>query len=675
MNNQIMKYCIGYFSLFCLVMLSSLDMHATHIVGGDISYQCLGDDNYEITLTIRRDCENGLPQADFDDPVSIGVFDPVFGNLLTKYGSFGQIFIPFSEADTLHETIVSDCGFIGSQVCVEETTYKTVVKLPYRPRGLILAHQRCCRNITLNNIVDPLATGSTYYIEVTPEALTECNSSPSFDDWADLYICANQDLSFSLSATDIDGDSLVYRLCTPSTGADASDPMPQPPSPPPYGDVQFSFPFTLDNMMGGVPLQINSETGQLTANPNLVGQYLIGVCVDEYRNGKLMSSVRRDFEYNVRVCSVGPEASYVVDPPYCGTSEVSFENTSTDSDSYIWYFDYPSTDPAFTSTEVNPTFNFPSSGLYNVRLEAKRTIDGCVSSFSNVIAVSTTELDAEIESNITKCDGNTVTLELSSPTIDNDPVFDVISYHWTIEQDGTITTLSGQSIDVDILSDMPVEVSLTVTSSSGCFDTEILNITNSGENYNANFTSTFIDCKEGGFVIEFNDISENTPLTTTAWNWTIVDNGNTIISDQQSFEAILIDPRSATALLEITLSNGCKTDLFLDNLAVSDFPVIDFDVEVASCDNTELIMSFSDSSDHGSLIPVSFDWTIVSDSGSTINLSGSDVSQAYIPGEILDINLSVTYNNGCIISTDKNDIDINNVITPTSFVNELKNCN
>ncbi len=675
MNNQIMKYCIGYFSLFCLVMLSSLDMYATHIVGGDITYQCLGDDNYEITLTIRRDCENGLPQADFDDPVSIGVFDPVFGNLLTQYGNFGQILIPFSESDTLNETIVSDCGFIGSQVCVEETIYKTITKLPYRPRGLILAHQRCCRNITLNNIIEPLATGSTYYIEVKPEALTECNSSPTFDAWADLYICANQDLNFSLSATDIDGDSLVYRLCTPSTGASAADPMPQPASPPPYSDVQFSFPFTLENMMGGVPLQINSKTGQLTANPNLVGQYLIGVCVDEYRNGKLLSSVRRDFEYNVRVCSVGPEASYSADSPYCGTSEVSFLNTSTNADSYIWYFDFPSTDPAFTSTELNPTFNYPSSGLYNVRLEAKRAIDGCVSNFSNVIAVSTSELDAEIVSNITNCDGNTVTLELSSPTVDDDPVFDVVSYNWSVNQAGSITTFSGQSIDVDILSDIPVEVSLTVTSNSGCFDTEILNIANSGENYNTNFLTNFTECQEGGFVIEFSDISDNPPLTTTAWNWTIIDNGNSIISDQQSFEAILIDPSSATALLEITLSNGCKSELYIDNLDIIGLPNIDFEVEVASCDNTDLVMSFSDNSDHGALSPIMYNWTIVSNSGTTTNLAGSTVSQTFLPGEILDINLSVTYSNGCVLSLDKNDIDINNVIDPATFDIKLINCN
>ena len=39
---------------------------ATHIVGGELRYKCVGLTWYEITLVIRRDCVNG--QEEFDDP-------------------------------------------------------------------------------------------------------------------------------------------------------------------------------------------------------------------------------------------------------------------------------------------------------------------------------------------------------------------------------------------------------------------------------------------------------------------------------------------------------------------------------------------------------------------------------------------------------------------------------
>ncbi|HMP13046.1 MAG TPA: hypothetical protein PKD70_04145, partial [Saprospiraceae bacterium] len=33
-------------------------LHATHIVGGEIGYKCLGSNQYEITLKVYRDCFN-----------------------------------------------------------------------------------------------------------------------------------------------------------------------------------------------------------------------------------------------------------------------------------------------------------------------------------------------------------------------------------------------------------------------------------------------------------------------------------------------------------------------------------------------------------------------------------------------------------------------------------------
>ena len=64
---------------FCFVLiicLSPLLSHATHIVGGEMNYSCLGNNQYEISLTIFRDCYNGNPAAWFDDPAAIGGFLP-----------------------------------------------------------------------------------------------------------------------------------------------------------------------------------------------------------------------------------------------------------------------------------------------------------------------------------------------------------------------------------------------------------------------------------------------------------------------------------------------------------------------------------------------------------------------------------------------------------------------
>jgi hypothetical protein len=228
--------------IFCfLLVLCTHWLHATHIVGGEMNYTCLGNNNYEITLTIFRDCYNGSPNALFDDPASIGIFS---GN---DFLLLEEVLIPLDPMldDTLNPVLSSECLVVPPDVCVHTTTYTTVVNLPPQIGGYILAYQRCCRNQTISNIVDPLDTGATYSVFISEKALLECNSNPKFNAWPPLYICVNEPISFDQSAIDIDGDSIVYKLCTPLEGAEPGDPMPQPPNPPPYSPVTWIDPPTM----------------------------------------------------------------------------------------------------------------------------------------------------------------------------------------------------------------------------------------------------------------------------------------------------------------------------------------------------------------------------------------------------------------------------------------------
>ena len=46
---------------------------ATHIIGGEMNYTCLGNDQYEIFLTVYRDCDLG--EALLDDTAYVAVYD------------------------------------------------------------------------------------------------------------------------------------------------------------------------------------------------------------------------------------------------------------------------------------------------------------------------------------------------------------------------------------------------------------------------------------------------------------------------------------------------------------------------------------------------------------------------------------------------------------------------
>lgn len=348
------------------------DANSTHIVGGDMSYRCLGNNQYEITLTLRRDCINGNPGAQFDDPAHIGIFDSQ-GNLQSQLGDIGRLLMPYRNDDTLNEILVKTCGIEGGDVCVHTTQYVDTIELPFLKGGYTLAYQRCCRNFSIVNIISPLSTGATYSMEITEESLLQCNASPKLSPYPPIYICGGLPIDFNLKATDEDGDSLVYRMCYPLTGADQAVPRPTTPSNPPYAPVDFLPPYSLTDMIGGTPaLGIDSKTGRMQGFAQaIIAQYLIAYCVEEYRNGKLLSVLRRDFQINVRLCNSSPKADFTSFYSPCDEPlQLSLLDQSNDPFSNIsqwnWNFEFNGT--PLSSKEQNPVLQFDSSGLLRIRL-------------------------------------------------------------------------------------------------------------------------------------------------------------------------------------------------------------------------------------------------------------------------------------------------------------------
>ena len=464
-STYIKRVQLVLFALAGLFIFSPTQVSATHIVGSDMSFSCLGNDFYEVRLTVRRDCINGADDAPFDDPASVGIFD-AFGNLQPVLGTFGQVFLPFEGADVIASSL-PECSFLGGPVCVEEAVYSGIVFLPFKENGYVLAYQRCCRNVTLNNIIDPLETGTSNFVCLTETTLNECNSSPSFEEFPDLVICANEPIVFDHSAKDKDADSLVYSLFTPHNGASRDMPKPQPPQGPPYDTVVYSQGFSLGNLLGGDPLRIDPQTGVITGNPNTVGQFLVGVLVEEWRDGELLSKVRRDFEYNVRACLDNANVSFEVeDDLVCDGLTINTINTSSDDLEFLWNFNYPSNDPAFMSTEVSPSFTYPQPGFYRISLTSNDPDDGCEVTVIEEVGVFISEITGTIACNIGACVNNSIPVVLSTNAADpNSPIREI---RWNVSTGNSQQTLLGQNIELSFGCNDLVNVELIVTTQNGC---------------------------------------------------------------------------------------------------------------------------------------------------------------------------------------------------------------
>ncbi|HEX5625214.1 MAG TPA: PKD domain-containing protein [Saprospiraceae bacterium] len=466
MRTMLPKWAILVF-LTVISVFPDSTLRASHIVGGEMTYRCLGGQVYEISLTLRRDCFNGSPEAEFDDPAHLGIFDSE-GAPIRNIGQFGLLLLDFRNDDTLNEILRTECEVVGGDVCVHTTTYRGKIELPFRQGGYIIAYQRCCRNKTITNIVEPELIGATYSITISEDALRYCNSAPKFGAFPPIYICGDRVIQFDHSAIDANGDSLVYSLCVPYAGADTANSKPTRPSKPPFPLVEYKPPFSLNDLLGGVPaLRIDPHTGLITGQPNAIGQYLIGICVDEYRNGRLLSRVRRDFQYNVRFCTTNPVSNFEPDNSVLcvGDSTVKFTNKSVNSKAFTWYFDYPNTN--YFSNDTNPSFTFPKPGKYKVALIAVRATDCIDTNYKDIFVYDENLLGSDFRAQYGSCDDS---IEIQLNDLSFDSLLQINQWNWSAQLNNRIFTSTQQNPKFIFSDTGRLSVWLYVTSSGGCRD-------------------------------------------------------------------------------------------------------------------------------------------------------------------------------------------------------------
>ena len=409
--------------LLALLFLFTCPLYSAHIVGGEITYDCLGpagngNMNYRFTIIIYRDCfgtgaafdgsggRNSTQmhvtfyQGDDDDPFEIRVLNPPETEP-----------VPISLAN-------NPCIIIPREACVEEGVYTFEQELPISNESYYLIYQRCCRNNTIDNIRNPGSSGSTYSVEITPEAQSVCNDSPTFNDFPPIVICANEPLIFDHSASDNEGDQLVYSFCSPLLGGSAGGGggggvAPNPDRPPAdWEPVSFSPPFTGANPLGGNPrVVIDPNTGLITGTPDQQGQYVVGICVQEFRNGVLLSELRRDFQFNITRCEPqvnavisGSTSGNVYSYRTCNDPVINMINRSTDVsfiEAYEWRFDINGSPLVYNTRDITATF--PGPGKYTGTMILNPGADADCSDTAIIDVVIAPPMDAQFDFDYDTC--------------------------------------------------------------------------------------------------------------------------------------------------------------------------------------------------------------------------------------------------------------------------------
>lgn len=202
--------------ILSVVLLVILETgNCSHIIGGDISYTFLNynqdrtEVTYEVTMVLYRDPTG----VDFDDFAGFGVFKQTLTGSWEPYTVVRQVW----RDEILEYNPLGDAcktRFL-SEDRLEYTSYTFEITLEITDENYLIAYQKCCRNYTINNVLGDGEIGAVYDVMITPLSMRLGNSSPKFGPIPPLFVCAGFDLSIDHSATDVDGDRLTYRFCTP----------------------------------------------------------------------------------------------------------------------------------------------------------------------------------------------------------------------------------------------------------------------------------------------------------------------------------------------------------------------------------------------------------------------------------------------------------------------------
>ena len=241
-----------------------LPAKATHMMGADVSYKCLGNGKYKITAKVYRDCR-GISMG----IVSFGAYAGTNGgNGCGSYTLSGLTRTKITDITSRCSTANSPCSpsntTTGNQG-TEEHTFEATVDFNTSPLNNFVNKSTCCEvtfYVNENARNGAITTGSasqnfysTCMINICnlKKMRNNCNNSPQLSNPPFAILCCNQPWYFNNGAIDtLDYDSISYALVSGLQGI-------------PNSSISYSSPFSAQWPM--TPYCVPPTTIKCTPNP------------------------------------------------------------------------------------------------------------------------------------------------------------------------------------------------------------------------------------------------------------------------------------------------------------------------------------------------------------------------------------------------------------------------
>ena len=268
-----------------VLALMAVEAHANHVLGGNITWQCLGGNQYQFTLTIYKDCFGATPAL----PVETAFLVPSGCGLLPF--SFGMNLVSVTEISDLCPTELVNSSCNG---------------------GIIPGTQQVVYTGTVT--LDPTCTWTSFWnggdwnyfnnIDYSglPDAFISCQINPAAGCLNSIvitnapipYECRNTGvINNALTVSGSGGYTLTYSIATPQTILDDQD--------------IFN---TIANNPGYAPINALSVNGAGVVSFNsaglFVGNYLATICILIEQGGVYVGTIYQNMTFVIRDCTSTP---------------------------------------------------------------------------------------------------------------------------------------------------------------------------------------------------------------------------------------------------------------------------------------------------------------------------------------------------------------------------------
>ena len=270
------------FLITSIILLFSLQLKASHVAGGYISYTPTGNLNeYTLTLTIYRDCSGiNVPVSTTLDISNTCGFNDTTATLgFLSSEEISQI-CPSQLANT-----TCNSGLLQG---FEKHVFQGVFTLPDTCSNWTFSYSSCDRNSSIN-----LSVTACFYVEnVLNSADFPYNSSSTITHLFEMpYVCNNLPVNFSSYVADLIADSLHFSLVNTLSATNTN--------------ISYVAPYTATQPIPGIA--IAPLTGQIEFTPTMVGNYVVTVLIEEFdESGNFIGSVIHDYQFIVESCTNAP---------------------------------------------------------------------------------------------------------------------------------------------------------------------------------------------------------------------------------------------------------------------------------------------------------------------------------------------------------------------------------